>query len=123
MIVGAVNVQQEAIVRLEVVGLPGRSLEIDGVIDTGYSGSLTLPPDVIAMLALPYRTSGRAVLADGTECVFDIYHATVMWDGRPRSVLVDSAQTDPLIGMDLLVGHELIVHVVEGGHVRIEALP
>jgi clan AA aspartic protease len=123
MILGAVNAAREAIVRLVVVGPHGRSLEIAGVVDTGYSGSLTLPRGLITTLALSFRSRGSAILADESESVFDSFEATVIWDGRPRGILVDAAETEPLIGMDMLDGHELTVHVVDGGQVRIDARP
>ena len=123
MILGAVNPRREAIVRLVVVGPLARSHAIDGIVDTGFTGSLTLPPDLIEALALPFDSQGRATLADGSERLFESYKATVIWDGQPRSVLVDAVHADPLIGMDLLDGHELTVHIVAGGEVRIQARP
>lgn len=62
------------------------------------------------------------MLADGSESVFDIYEATIMWDGAPRRIAVDAADTDPLLGMALLYTYELTVQVVEGGRVMIQAL-
>jgi hypothetical protein len=54
---------------------------------------------------------------------FDIYAATVIWDGKPRRILVQSIDTTPLIGMELLFGYDLRVRVVTGGSVQIEAIP
>jgi hypothetical protein len=56
---------------------------------------------------------GRALLADGTTSLFDIYEATVLWDGALRRVAVDAADIDPLVGMCLLDGYELTVQVFE----------
>ena len=61
-------------------------------------------------------------LADGSESVFDIYEATVDWDGETRRVPVDEAETAPLIGMSLLEGYELTVQVQRGGSVTVKAL-
>jgi len=74
------------------------------------------------MLDLPFRRQGRAVLADGSETLFDVYEAEVVWDERPRRVFVD-ADTDPLIGMAMLDGHELTVQVVNEGGIFIRKLP
>ncbi len=92
------------------------------MIDTGFDGSLTLPPTLIAVLELPWRRRGRALLADGNESVFDIYEATVMWDGIPRRISVDEVDITPLVGMALLYGYELTVQIVEGGSVLIKPL-
>jgi clan AA aspartic protease len=122
VIVGSVNASREAIVGLTVHG-PRVREGIEAVVDTGFSGFLTLPPPLIAALGLPFRRRGRAVLADGSESLFDVYEAAVIWDGQPRRVFVDAADTEPLVGMALLYGHELTVHAVEGGGVFIRTLP
>lgn len=101
----------------------GQEQEIQAVIDTGFDGSLTLPPALIATLGLPWRRRGRALLADGNESVFDIYEATVMWDGSPRRISIDEVDIAPLVGMSLLYGYELTVQVVEDGSVLIKPLP
>ena len=53
MIEGVVNRFLEAVVSLRVRGPEGREREIETVIDTGYSGNLTLPPELVAELELP----------------------------------------------------------------------
>jgi clan AA aspartic protease len=123
MMTGVVNAHLEALVRLTVGGPGGQEQEIEAVIDTGFDGSLSLPPTLIDTLGLPWRRRGRAVLADGSESVFDIYEASLIWDGALRRITVDAADTDPLLGMALLYNYELTVQVIEGGRVRIQALP
>lgn len=59
MISGEVNAQAEAIIRLTVWASDGREQEIEAVLDTGFNGSLTLPPAVIEPLGLPWRTAAR----------------------------------------------------------------
>jgi len=118
-----VNTHTEATIHLPVRAVDGRELEMEGVLDTGFNGSLTLSPAVIGSLGLRWRTRGLVMLANGSEDHCDIYAATVIWDGRPRNILVEAADTDPLIGMALLYGHALHVQVVEGGSVVIEPLP
>lgn len=122
MITGSVNAHREAVIRLTVSGSQARE-EIEAVVDTGFTGFLTLPPPLIVTLGLPFRRHGRAVLADGSESFFDTHEATVTWDGRPRRIFVDAADTDPLVGMSLLHGHELTVQVVDGGGVFIKTFP
>ena len=90
--------------------------------DTGFSGSLTLPPAIISTLGLPFRSRGSAILADGNQAQFDIYAATVIWDGTPRVILVEAAETDPLIGMGLLYGFNINIQAIDGGAVKIERL-
>ena len=121
MIEGTVNHAREAIVSLPVSGPAGRIEEIEAVIDTGYNGYITVPPALVSELRLPFVTSGRATLANGSEDVFDIHDATVLWGGAPLSVLADAADTVPLVGMALLEGHSLHIDVRPGGSVVIQA--
>ena len=96
--------------------------EIEAIIDTGFDGSLSLPSSIVVQLGLPWRQRGRALLADGSESVFDIYEATVDCDGEARRIVVDEVETIPLIGMSLLEGYELTVQVQRGGNVTLRAL-
>ena len=123
MIVGAVNAFLEAIISLRVYDTERRVHEIETVVDTGFNGSLTLPLETVKTLGLPFRRSGRALLADGSESLFDIYEATVDWDGQTRRISVDTAATDPLLGMALLEGYELRIQSRRGGKVFISPLP
>ena len=123
MIVGIVNSRTEAIIRLSVRATDGREQEIEAILDTGFNGSLTLPPELIATLRLEWRTRGMVMLANGAEDSCDIYAASVVWDGGPRNILIEAADTDPLVGTGLLYGHEVQVQVIEGGRVVIERLP
>lgn len=102
MITGFVTPYLEAIIRLTVRGSAGQEVEIEAVVDTGFNGSLTLPRALITMLDLAWRRRGRAILADGSESIFDIHEAIILWNGQARRVAVDAADTEPLVGMFLL---------------------
>lgn len=123
MISGEVNAYCEAVVRLPVRSPRGREQAVEAVIDTGFNGYLTLPPDVITSLGLPFRRNGRAVLGDGSAVTFDIHEAVILWDGLLRRISVDAADTEPLLGMRLLYGHDLNVRVIEGGSAVIKPFP
>jgi clan AA aspartic protease len=122
MIVGAMNAQREAIVRLVVFGPGRRQRQIEAVLDTGYTGSLTLPAAVVSALDLPFRGRGSVLLGDGSESEFDIHEAIVAWAGKRRLVAIDVAETDPLLGIGLLLGKELTVQVTPGGAVSLQEL-
>ena len=122
MITGVVRAN-EPIIRLVVRGLRGRVREIEAVVDTRYTGWLTLPPAVIADLGLRWQTFGRGILADGSMSFFDVYEAKLFWHGRIRAVLLDEIDATPLVGMALLRGCELRVHVRSRGAVTIDWLP
>ena len=122
MIAGSVNKNYEAVISLVARGPTGNSRKIDAVIDTGFSGFLTLPFSIIVALSLRWRGEAQAILGDGRRHQFDVYSATVEWDGRERHVEVDVAETSPLVGMGLLAGHDLRIEAVAGGKVSIQAL-
>jgi predicted aspartyl protease len=123
MMTGTVNARLELLIPLPILDDLGLEQEIETVLDSGFTGSLTLPPAAIAGLGLIWRSQGSAVLANGVVEQFDIYAATVIWDGSPRSILVQAIDTPPLMGMVLLAGHDLRVRVRPGGSVEIEAIP
>jgi predicted aspartyl protease len=81
MITGRVNAYREALIPLSVQDADGYGYALDAVIDTGYTGSLTLPPALIAALGLTWRGYVSAVLGDGSLQQFEVYAATVLWDG------------------------------------------
>jgi clan AA aspartic protease len=122
MITGSVK-SDEARIRLTLIDREGRNSEVTVVIDSGYTGKLTLPPDLIASLGMRRHGIGFAELADGRTCAFQVYRGRVVWDGKVRTILVDEADTDPLVGMKLLRGHELKMQIRPGGKVTIKRLP
>jgi clan AA aspartic protease len=122
MISGVVTDDRQPVIHVTVRGPTGEEQKIEAIIDTGFDGSLSLPSSIVLRLGLPWRQRGRALLADGSESVFDIYEATVDWDGEARRIAVDEAETVPLIGMSLLEGYELTIQVQRGGSVTVRAL-
>ena len=122
MIQGVVNGFLEAVVSLPVRGPEGREREIEAVIDTGYSGNLSLPEDLVAELGLPFVIRSWSILADGTVVHFNVHSATVVWDGRGRQIDIDAVGMAPLVGMALLEAHSLYLEVTGGGPVVIQAM-
>jgi clan AA aspartic protease len=122
MITGVVTEDRQALIRLIVRGPAGNEQEVAAIIDTGFDGWLSLPSSIVLPLDSEWRRRGRALLADGSESIFDIYEAIVIWDGEARRIPVDQAETTPLVGMSLLEGYELTVQAQPGGNVTIAAL-
>jgi clan AA aspartic protease len=121
MMYGVVNLGREATLSL-VVGNSNQQQAIDTVIDTGFTGFLSLPSAIITALDLPWSASDIVTLGDGSETVFDLYVANVIWDGQYREIYVAESETEPLLGMSLLYGYQLQIDAIEGGSVKIEAL-
>jgi clan AA aspartic protease len=121
MIQGSVNARYEAVVRLRVRGPGGAESDVDVIVDSGFTASLTLP--MATALGLARQSGGTAVLADGSVRLFDIFAAEIAWGGTWRAVLVSAVGNESLLGMGLLTGHKLVVEVVPGGLVEILSLP
>ena len=122
MITGMVRAR-EGRIRLTVRGNSGSDREIEAVVDTGYTESLSLPPAIIIALALRWKTFGRGTVADGSECIFNRYVGILSWDGEDRRIAIDEMDEQPLVGMKLLRGFELRMQVRPGGKVTIKRLP
>ncbi len=121
MIEGVVNAAYEPIVRLAVQGPSGQTSDIEAVIDTGFTGFLTVTPVLVTELGLDLRGTSRATLADGSEATFDVHDVAVLWDGQPVYIEADVADTTPLVGMRLLDRHNLSIDVETDGRVVIQA--
>ncbi len=119
MIEGKVSADREAIMDIIVVGQDGKESVFNGVVDTGFTGWLTLPPHVIRDLGLVYRKKGSALLADGSQVLYDVYEGTVIWDGQRANILIGEADSEPLIGMTLMYGYELVLPIIDGAGFRL----
>lgn len=122
MINGYIRDGREALIRISIQNGKGEFVAIDAVIDTGFNGSLTLPAAIITSLELRWRGKGTALMANGAIDQCDIYAANVLWDGAGRNILVEAADTDPLIGTAMMSGHELRVQFLSGGEVRLREI-
>lgn len=119
MISGQVNAKLEAVRLLQIEGKYNAIPDIEALIDTGYSGYLTLPSALIAELGLENFATGQLTLADGTKVTADLYTATINWDGQPRTIEVDALESEVLVGMALLEGCDLHVRIAIGGQTTI----
>ena len=121
MISGEVTADREAVIHILVKGPAGEST-IRAIIDTGFTEFLTLPPDVVDSLGLPYDGLVPMTLAGDIEEEFATYVASVVWDGQLREVLILKADGDALIGMAMLRGFRLTLDGIDGGPVTIARL-
>jgi clan AA aspartic protease len=122
MIHGVVSRNREATISLVIVNENRQTKLITAVIDTGYTGYLSLPSEIITELNLSWTGIDRGTLGDGSEVNFEVYAAKVIWDGEYRDIPINEAETDPLVGISLLYGYDLHIQTVEGGDVTIKLL-
>jgi clan AA aspartic protease len=119
---GRVNQNREAILKIVIIGEENRKVAVDAVIDTGFNGDLILSLEVISELELKLQGYQKAILGDGTTSQFQVYAATVIWDGSRKLAEVNAASSGVLIGMGLLEGYKLEVNTTSNGIVTITSL-
>ncbi len=119
MITGSVNADFEPLIPISIYDVNGKIYTQEAIIDTGFNGWLSLSPDLITQLNLRWKRRGRAILGDGSECIFNVYEAIILWDGFPLTIPIDEADSEPLVGMSLMEGYQLMVQVFEGGNVEL----
>jgi clan AA aspartic protease len=121
MMQGYVNGNYEAVLSVTVKH-NSKLKSVIAVIDTGFTGFLSLPRSIIDELGFPWSYRDRATLGDGSETLFDVYDATVIWNGQYREIEINAAETEPLLGMRMLHGYRLQVDTEVGGLVTVKAL-
>ena len=122
MIAGSVSPDREPVVCISVRDACGRDHRHNAIVDTGFTGWLTLPPDTISLLGLQWKEVGTAVLADANLVSFDVYDGAVAWDGQVLEIPVDEAEAEPLVGMALMSGYEILAQDVYGGAVTLRRM-
>jgi clan AA aspartic protease len=122
MMKGVVSLNCEAMIRFAIGNKNGQLQTIDAVIDTGYTGFLSVPSEIIVALNLPWTGIDRVTLGDGSETTFEVYSGRIIWDGEYRDIPINESETDPLVGMGLLYGYDLRIQAVVGGIVTIGEL-
>ena len=122
MLTGRVNGDLQAWLTVEIVPPSGQPHPIEVALDTGFNGQIALPAITIQRLELSEESSRLAITATGDRVRLTTYYSTMMWYGEPRIIEVVEADSEPLLGMELLLGNRVTLDVVEGGPVTIYPL-
>lgn len=104
-----------------VFRLPAQpDIALEFVVDTGFTGELTLPPAAVAALGLPFVYNQAITLANDSDVEIPVHQATIVWQGSERFVHVFATGNRPLLGTALLAGCELVAQFAENGLVTVE---
>ena len=122
MIRGKVSGNQQALVTVEIMDGEGRPQSLEAILDTGFTGYLTLPTEPVQRLGLPSVGQRTFELANRELFEFEAYLAGVSWHGRLSDTLVLKSDSAPLLGMTLLWGSRVTVDALTDGEVTIEEL-
>lgn len=96
---------------------------LDFVVDTGFNGYLTLPPQAVSAMNLPLHSSIPATLADGSQVLFSVHLATIFWDNVEEVVFVLASGNKPLLGAAMMKGYHLEIDFEDNGLVSLEKIP
>ena len=110
----------EAWVALSIMDAYGEPRQLEVIVDTGFTGWLTLPASDIRRLGLVHSGHQYSVTASGNTERFEFYRAWVSWHGQQYVVEIFQSIDQPLLGMELLEGSRVTVDAWEGGDVIIE---
>ena len=121
MITGIVNPDFDPINHISICGSDGKVYTQDAIVDTGFNGWLSLPPDLIAKWNLKWKRRGRAflVMEVNASSMSIKYKAVLFSGGNFLTILIDEGDSEPLVGMSVMEGYQLMVQVPEGGHVEL----
>ena len=120
MLRGEVRSDTQALITIDILGSEGRSESVEAAIDTGFSGHLTLPADIINRLGLQPLGLRHFELATGERVGFRICVGSATWHGRPHEVSILESECDPLLGMALIWGSRITLDATVGGTVTIK---
>ena len=113
----------EARISVAVAGPSLEFREVEFVIDTGFSGWLTLPEVAVRELNLQLYQNRQVQIADNQVIWMSTYRAVAQWQGRQIGILVYQTENPrPLLGTAMLEHCRLTVDMQEGGPVAVTPL-
>ncbi len=104
MIVAEFTEDNQIIVRLTLLDKVGQKLEIDTILDTGFSDYLMVPSTVVRELGLVEIDTVQAIMADGRGASLSVCEVRMEWDGDEQSIPVFVGGGKALLGMSMLRG-------------------
>ena len=122
MIKGKVDARRQAWVQVEIRDEDGRVQSVDAVVDTGFTGYLILPSEIIGGMALRQGPQTHVTLAVGVRGRLNTWRGYALWHDQPRLIQILEARGTPLLGMRMLEDSQLTIQARANGDVLIERL-
>ena len=122
MIRGRVDALRQARVQVEVERIDGQFEPIEAIVDTGFNGHLSLPPEVIGRMNVDPDKPTDVDLAAGEQATLNVWLGNILWHDSIRPVLIFESSGPPLLGMELMEDSQLTVQPRINGPVLIERL-
>ncbi len=114
MISGQVSIrrdasQLEARITIDIAGDDRIFRSVEVLIDTGFTGALSLPESAAHELGLSSARAERVTLADGRSIRANVHAGRILWHGQPLDVRVQTLGSYPMIGTALLANCRLTI--------------
>ena len=122
MISGTVFPDRQARLTVELLSADGQFQPFEFILDTGFTGDLSLSHRTLQQLAVISDGELPLELADGSRTSTPTWTATVLWDNNPRPVLILESDGEPLLGMGLLWQNRITLEARPYGSVVITRL-
>ncbi len=88
---------------------------IEAWVDTGFTGDLVIPLNMVVSMVLPTGSTVRVGLADGNEVELNTFECLLEWFGTWKLIEVIANQGQfPLLGVGLLLDRELKINFLTG---------
>jgi predicted aspartyl protease len=119
--IGSLDKSGSPLLKLCIGGILSDSQEIEGIIDTGFTGFLSMPMLTAFPLGLTLSGSTSVTLADGSSQVklTALGKAIIGGEERIGTIILEWGQTDILIGMAFLRTFNRILYVDARGSISL----
>jgi predicted aspartyl protease len=121
-VIYGVVTNNQATIPKSLRGADGAEITVDGFLDTGFSRYLILHPTLIGEMCWQRVGERQVEFANGERRWLQVYNGRVYWNDNWRKVEVMAAESEPLIGMALLAGHNVNMDVIADGRIIIEPI-
>ena len=119
---GRCNDTLDLILELHVINDQRQAVVVDAVIDTGFSGAVSVPADVVNQLDLLFARQVVGYLADGSTTIVELYFARLLCGTRMVETEIAAAGTQALIGVQFLAGQRLTADFEINGSVYLQPI-
>ena len=108
---GIVDLRGRALLKMAIrATVDAPEISTDAWLDTGFTGDLVLPQQLIEQLGLQESSVVKAAMGDGRKTEIVTFRAWANWFGEDREVeVIASSGQNVLLGVHLLLGHRLVV--------------
>ena len=125
MILGQLQPDLRCLVKIKIIDDIGCEHSFDAELDTGFDGDVALPnTEFVSLNSASDDENKIVVLADGTRRSVPFCTAKVrLGEGEQEADILNFANAkQPLLGMRILLGHEITITAVPFGDIKILAL-